>query len=74
MPLGPFTRGWLLSCSETLLEEMGAAPKWVLEMNSKTRATPGQARRATFAEAWDKGKSLSDSEAVELALESLAEA
>jgi predicted ATPase len=59
----------LLSCSGALLEEMGAAPKWVMEMNDETR-TVIQARldKAAFTAAWEKGKTLSDAEAVELAL------
>jgi hypothetical protein len=57
-----------LSCSEALLEEMGAAPKWVMEMNNETR-TIIQARleEAAFAQAWEKRRALSDAEAVELA-------
>jgi predicted ATPase len=59
----------LLSCSRTLLEEMGAAPKWVMEMNDETRTVIQAALdNAAFAEAWEKGKTLSDTEAVELAL------
>jgi predicted ATPase/class 3 adenylate cyclase len=65
----------LLSCSEALLEEIGAVRvRWVARMNDQTLAViHGQLDEASFADAWELGRALSADEAVALALESLGD-
>jgi predicted ATPase len=69
----PGTAATLISCSDALLEEIGAARvRWVARMNEETLArVRGRLDEAAFAEAWDQGRALTADEAVALALDSL---
>ncbi len=63
----------LLSCFEALLEELGvSAEGWLAKNTELTLSTiRGQFDEAAFAEAWERGRTLSVDEAVALALDSL---
>jgi predicted ATPase len=69
----PGTAATLISCSEALLEEIGAARvRWVARMNDATLAAiRPQLDDASFTEAWEQGRALTADEAVALALDSL---
>ena len=69
----PGTAATLISCSEALLEEIGAARvRWVARMNDATLAAiHPQLDDASFTEAWEQGRALTADEAVALALDSL---
>lgn len=61
----------LLSCSETLLEELGANVPWVARMNDETLTTiRTQLDDAALADAWEQGRALTVDEAVALTLDS----
>lgn len=63
----------VLSCSETLREELGIRRSWVLERNEETLdAIRGQLDETAFAEAWEQGRKLTPDEAVALAREAFA--
>jgi predicted ATPase/class 3 adenylate cyclase len=61
----------LLSCAETLYEQMGTAmlPHLVAENEITLAAIHAQLDDAAFAEAWEEGRSLTADEVVALALE-----
>jgi hypothetical protein len=62
----------LLSCSETLREEIGHRASWLAAMNEETlTAIRTQLDDAAFAEAWEQGRALTADEAVEYALASI---
>jgi predicted ATPase/class 3 adenylate cyclase len=64
------TSARLLSCSETLREEIGHRARWLTTMNDETLTTIGtQLDEAAFAEAWEQGRKLTADEAVALALD-----
>jgi tetratricopeptide (TPR) repeat protein len=64
----------LLSCSDALLDEIGASGvPWVTRMLGETRAAVGaQLDDVAFGQAWEQGRKLSADEAVALALDSLS--
>ena len=63
------TAAQLLSCSESLREEIGHRASWLGEMNDKTLvAIRTQLDNAAVAEAWEQGRALTPDEAVALAL------
>ena len=65
----------LLSCSETLHEEVGVRRSWVLQRNDETLALiRSEIDDAEFAAAWEQGRSLTGDEAVALAVGSLESA
>jgi tetratricopeptide (TPR) repeat protein len=67
----PTTAARVLSCSETLREEFGTKRPWVASRNEETLALiRTQLDEAAFAEAWERGRTLTADEAVALALES----
>jgi predicted ATPase/class 3 adenylate cyclase len=67
----PTTAARLLSCSETLREEFGTERSWVASRNEATLALiRSQLDEAAFAEAWERGRTLTADEAVALALDS----
>ena len=64
----------LLSCFEGLRERIGVSEAWVARMNEETLAEiRRQLDEPAFAEAWEQGCKLTAHEAVELALEELAQ-
>jgi ATP/maltotriose-dependent transcriptional regulator MalT len=64
----------LLSCFEGLRERIGVGEAWVARMNEETLAEiRRQLDEPTFAEAWQQGRKLTTHEAVELALDELAQ-
>ncbi|MBA3244733.1 MAG: hypothetical protein H0T61_06095, partial [Actinobacteria bacterium] len=64
----------LLSCFEGLRERIGVSEAWVARMNEETLAEiRRQLDEPAFAEAWERGRELTVHEAVELALEELAQ-
>ena len=66
----PTTAARVLSCSETLREEFGTERTWVASRNEETLARIGaQLDETAFAEAWERGRTLTADEAVALALE-----
>jgi predicted ATPase/class 3 adenylate cyclase len=67
------TAATLLSCSEVLLDEIGAGGMpWVANMHDETLAIiRTQLNAADIGEAWEQGQKLTADEAVALALESL---
>jgi predicted ATPase len=59
----------LLSCSDALLDEMGASTPWVVRMNEETLAAiRGELDDEAFAAAWEQGRALSADEALAIAL------
>jgi predicted ATPase/class 3 adenylate cyclase len=65
------TAAQLLSCFESLREQIGVSEAWVGRMNERTlSAIRGQLGGDAFAEAWEQGRTLTIDEAVALALES----
>jgi tetratricopeptide (TPR) repeat protein len=70
---GAVTAARLLSSSEALRQEVGAAfPPWVAEMNEETLTTiRAQLDDAVFAEAWEEGRTPTPDAAVAHALDSL---
>jgi aminoglycoside phosphotransferase (APT) family kinase protein len=67
------TAGAFLSCSEALLEEIGAtAVRWVARMNEATLAAiRTQVDEAALADAWEQRRAPTADEAVVLALDLL---
>jgi tetratricopeptide (TPR) repeat protein len=62
----------VLSSSTALMEEIGARPPWFARISTKTlSAIHTQLDDASFAEAWEQGRTLTAEEAVALALDSL---
>jgi predicted ATPase/class 3 adenylate cyclase len=62
----------LLACSDALLNEAGAKPRWVERINEQTLAmVVARLDTTAFAEAWEFGQGLTADEAVALALSSL---
>ena len=71
----PHAAAQLLSCSETLHEEVGVRRSWVLQRNDETLALiRSEIDDAEFAAAWEQGRSLTGDEAVALAVGSLESA
>jgi predicted ATPase len=67
----PTTAARVLSCSETLREKFGTKRPWVASRNEESLALiRTQLDEAAFAEAWERGRTLTADEAVALALES----
>ena len=65
------TAAQLLSCFESLREQIGVSEAWVGRMNEQTlSASRAQLGESAFAEAWEQGRTLTIDEAVALALES----
>jgi predicted ATPase len=62
----------IISCSEALIEEVGAAEPWIVEQNEQTRTMVREGLGETaFAEAWDQGRVATIDEAASLALREL---
>jgi hypothetical protein len=62
----------LLSCSETLREEIGHRASWLAVMNEETLAAiRTRLDNAALAEVWEQGRALTADEAVALALDSV---
>jgi predicted ATPase len=62
----------LLSYSEALRDDVGGSEAWVERMNEESlAAVRTQLDDAAFAEAWEQGRTLTEDEAVALALDSL---
>jgi predicted ATPase len=63
----------VLSSSTALMEEIGARPPWFVRISGKTLAAiHTQLDDTAFAEAWERGLTMTADEAVALALDSLA--
>jgi predicted ATPase/class 3 adenylate cyclase len=66
------TAAHIFSRALALLEEIGARPGWIAELNEKTlSAIRAQLNEAAFADAWEQGRELTLDEAVALALDFL---
>jgi len=66
------TAAQIFSRALALLEEIGAKPGWIAELNEKTRRLIGaRLDELAFEEAWGQGRALSLDEAVALAFDSL---
>jgi len=64
----------LLSCFESLQEQIGVSEAWVARMNQQTLAAiRSELDEAAFAEAWEEGRKLTLDEAVAFALSALDE-
>ena len=62
----------LVSCSEVVFEEIGAAVLGVARMNERTLAIiRSHLDEAAFADAWEQGRALTLDDACDLALEAL---
>ena len=62
----------VLSSSEALMEEMGARPPWFAHISAKTLAVVrAELDESAFAEAWERGRTLTADEAVALAVDAL---
>jgi predicted ATPase len=62
----------VLSSGRALLEEIGAAEGWTAKRNEETRATAlSELGETAFAEAWERGRTLTADEAVALAFDAL---
>jgi hypothetical protein len=65
----------VLSSSTALMEEIGARPPWFTRISRNTLAAlHTQLDDAVFAQAWERGLTMTADEAVALALDSLGEA
>lgn len=69
------TAAKVLSSSTSLMDEIGAKPPWFARISRKTLAViHTQLDDAAFAQAWERGLTMTADEAVALALDSLAAA
>jgi len=68
------TAARMLSCGQSLLDELGSSEDWMERTNEETLSSiRTQLDEAAFAEAWEEGRKLTADEAVALALDSLGE-
>ncbi|HET7353144.1 MAG TPA: BTAD domain-containing putative transcriptional regulator [Gaiellaceae bacterium] len=67
------TAAQVLSSSTALMEEIGAMPPWFTRISTKTLAIiRAPLDDVAFAEAWEEGRTMTDDEAVALAVAALA--
>ena len=68
----PETAAQLISCFESLREEIGGGEAWVARMNEETLATiRTRLDEAALAEAWEQGRKLGVDQGIGLALDAL---